>query len=557
MRAFLPAGIPFSKSFPADLVAGITAAAVVIPQAMAYASVAGLPVEVGIYTCVVPMAVYAVLGSSRTLSVSTTSTIAILVATALGVAAPQGTPEQLLVATATLSALVGAMLVVAGLLRLGFLAKFISEPVLVGFKAGIALVIVVDRLPKLLGVKIDKAGWLHNVLQVIRHVPETSATTIAIGAGAIVVIFGLKKFVPRAPAPLIAMAGAIALAAWLGLDAKDSGVATLGAIPGGLPSFVMPDLSLVERLWPAAMGIALMSFTETIAVGRACTGRGEPRPVANRELTATGAANALGGLFGAMPAGGGMSQTSVNGRAGAMTQMAELVTAVVGVATLLFLAPVLAKMPHTALAAVVIATTIHHVSPAPFVRIRKFRTLEFTWAIAAAAGVVFLGTLDGILVAVVLSMIGLMYLGNNPPVYEMVRKRGTDVFRAKSAEHPDDESFPGLLIVRTDARVHFGNIEHIGDRMWPLIRAANPKVVLIDCSSIAGFEYTALERLDAAEEQLQSEGVEMWLAALTPEAFALVQRTPLGARLGRERLHFTVERAVDSYLARGAKPPAA
>jgi high affinity sulfate transporter 1 len=508
---------------------------------------------VGLYTAVVPMLVYAVLGTSRPLSVSTTTTLAILTAAQLGQAAPDGAPERLLAATAMLAVLTGAFLALAGVLRLGFLAKFISEPVLVGFKAGIGLVIVVDQLPKFLGVHIEKAGWLHNLLTTIAHLPEVSIPTLMVAAVTVGILVGLEHFFPHSPAPLVAVGAAIALSAALGLGA--AGVSTVGAIPSGLPRLVLPDWSLARMLWPGALGIALMSFTESIAAGRAFGQRGEPRPRPNRELFATGAANLAGGLFGGMPAGGGTSQTAVNRRAGALTRLAGAVTALAGVATLLFLAPVLALMPNATLAAVVIVTSLPLISIAGFRRIRQYRVLEFTWTVAACAGVVVLGTLNGILVAVVLSVLALMYLANNPPVYVMARKPGTDVFRPVSADHPADEAVPGLLILRTDGRLHFGNIEYISDRMWPLIQAARPRVVLLDCSGMPGFEYTALMGLAAGEEKLRGEGIELWLADLSPEALAQVQRSELGTVLGRERMHFTVAMAVEAFRARDRKAP--
>jgi high affinity sulfate transporter 1 len=548
VRAFLPPGLPPPSTLPADVVAGLTTAAVVLPKAMAYATIAGLPVQVGLYTAVIPMAIYAVLGTSRPLSVSTTTTLAILTAAELGNVAPDGAPERLLAATATLAALTGVFLVLAGLLRLGFLAKFISEPVLVGFKAGIGLVVVVDQLPKFLGVHIDKAGWLHNLVATLAQLSHLSTPTLVIAVVTVGILVGLEQVLPKSPAPLIAVGVAIAISAGFGLEA--AGVAIVGPIPAGLPHLVLPDLSLARLLWPGALGIALMSFTESIAAGRAFAEKGEPRPLPDRELLATGAANLGGGFFGAMPAGGGTSQTAVNRHAGARTQMAGLVTAVAGVATLLFLAPVLALMPMAALAAVVIATSVPLIHLPSFRRIYRFRVVEFTWAVAACAGVMFLGTLNGILVAVVLSLAALMYLANNPPVYVMVRKPGTDVFRPASAEHPEDERVPGLLILRADGRVHFANIENIGDKMWPLIYEAHPRVVLLDCSGIVGFEYTSLMMFAEGEERLRAEGMELWLAELSPEALAQVQRSSLGPRLGRERMHFTLALAVEAFKAR-------
>jgi sulfate permease, SulP family len=554
MRALIPAAGWLARYerpwLKADLVAGLTTAAVVIPKAMAYATIAGLPVEIGLYTALVPMAVYVALGTSRPLSVSTTTTMGILTASALGAAVPQAEPAALITASATLALMVGAVLVLARLFRLGFIANFISDPVLTGFKAGIGLVIVLDQVPKLLGIHIDKAGWFRDAASIVRHLPETSAPTLAVGLATVAVVFGLEHLAPRLPSPLLGVAGGIAASAFLGLQA--SGVAVVGHIPGGLPAFVRPDLALLEPLWPAAIALALMSFTETIAAGRAFTAPGEPRPDPNQELVATGAANLVGGLFGAMPGGGGTSQTAVNRKAGARTQVASLVTAVVTLATLLFLAPVMGLIPQATLAAVVIATSVGLISPAAFASIRRFRTLEYRWALIACAGVVVLGTLRGILAAVLLSMLGLLSLANNPPIYVLRRKRGTDVFRPVSPEHHDDESFPGLLILRTEGRVYFANAQNIGDGIWRRLREAHPEVLLLDCGGIPGIEYTAHKMLSEAEAKLREEGVELWLAALTPEALDLVRRSPLGDRLGRERMFFTVPQAVARYEERRA-----
>ena len=285
----------------ADVLAGLTTAAVVIPKAMAYATIAGLPVEVGLYTVLVPMVVYAVLGTSRPLSVSTSATLGILCASELADVVPHAERAALITAASTLAMLVGAILVLARLLRLGFVANFISDPVLTGFKAGVGLVVVLDQAPKLLGVHYDKVGWVHDAAALVRHVPETSMPTLAVGIATLGIILGLEHFAPQLPSPLFVVGGGIAASFFLGL--QSSGVAVVGHIPSGLPPLVRPDLSLLAALWPGAMAIALMSFTETIAAGRAFVAPGEPRPNPNQELVATGAANMLGGLFAAMPGG--------------------------------------------------------------------------------------------------------------------------------------------------------------------------------------------------------------------------------------------------------------
>src|SRR5512139_453550 len=537
------------RTLAADLIPGLTTSAVVVPKALAYATIAQLPVQAGLFAALVPMAVYAVLGTSRLLSVSTTTPIAILCATAIGEALRNDPGLDPLTSAATLSVLVGVMLIAARALRLGFLANFISEPVLTGFKAGVGFVIVVDQLPKLLGIHITKEGFFRDVVSIFAHAPELSWPTLAVAVGTLAVIFLAKRFLPKSPAPLLAVAVGIAASAIVGLEA--AGVSVVGSIQGGLPMPQLPRPSLFQAMWPAAAGIALISFTESIAAARAFVRPADPPLEANRELFALGAANAAGAFIGSMPAGGGTSQTAVNRNAGAQTQAASLVVAAVAFATLLFLAPVLALMPHATLAAVVIAYSIGLVNPAEIAAIRRVRTMEFRWAVVACLGVMVLGTLKGIVVAIVLSLLGLMYLAYDPRVDELRRKPGTNVFRPHSPEQPADEAIPGLLIVRPEDRLFFVNAANVSGKLQALTQAADPKVVLLDCSAIPGFEYTALKMLVEGEERQREQGRELWLAALSPEALEMVQRTPLAARLGRERMFFTVEQAVDAFKARG------
>ena len=343
----------------------------------------------------------------------------------------------------------------------------------------------------------------------------------------------------------------------MGLDKL--GVAVVGNMPAGLPGFQLPAPLLIDQLWPAAIGIALMSFTETVAVGRAFARAGEPRPDADQELRALGLANLAGSMFHAMPAGGGTSQTAVNCRAGARTQVSEFATVGLTMLSVLFLAPLIGIMPQATLAAVVIATTLGLLSTKELLIIRHIRHMEFWWGVAAALGVVLLGTLQGILVAVIISLAALVYETNRAPVYALVRKPGTNVFRQRSAEHPEDESIPGLLIVRTEGRMYFANAQRAGDRMWSLVHETNPRVVVLDCSAIPNIEYTALRMLMSGEERLREAGIELWMAGLTPVTLDLVRRSPLGEVLGRERLCFDVPQAVSRFQAleqKGVRMPA-
>ena len=532
-----------------DVVAGLTTAAVVIPKSLAYATIAGLPVEAGLYTGLVPLVVYALLGTSRPLSVSTTSTIAILVAGELALVAPGADVARLLSVTAALTLMVGVLLVAASLLRLGFLASFISAPVLTGFKAGIGIVIIVDQIPKLFGFHIQKVGLFRDILSIIGHLPQTSVPTIVLAVVILAIIVSLEHFAPHIPAPLVGVAIGIGAVAVLKLAVEQ-----VGKIHAGLPAPVLPDLSLASSLWPGAAGIALMSFVETAAAGRAFLLPGEPSPAANRELLAIGVANLAGSPFQMMPAGGGTSQTAVNRAAGARTKIAGLVTAGVVLATLLFFAPVVSLMPQAALAAVVIATTLPLVSPAEFAAIRAVRYREFWWAVAACVGVIFLGTLNGILVAVALSILVLFIESNRPPVYELARKPGTTVFRARSAEHPDDETYPGLLLLRTEGRLHFANAHYVGDQLRALVEAHKPRVLAFDMRAIPDIEFTALKGLMEGERQMREAGTTLWLVALNPAVLSAVNRTPLGPLLGRERMFMSLSQAVEVFT---GKPAAA
>ena len=529
-----------------DIVAGLTTGAVIIPKAMAYAMMAGLPVQVGLYTALVPMVIYAVLGTSRVLSVSTSTTVAILTAAQLAQAVPSGNPAALLRASATLALLVGAALVLACLLRLGFVADFISEPVLVGFKAGIGLVIVVDQVPKILGIHFARGTFVHNALATVQKLPKMSLATLAVGATIIIFLLTMERFLPKVPAPLLAVAAAIAGAYFLHLQHR--GVELVGHIPPGLPSLVKPDISFLSVLWPGALGIALMSFTETVAAGRAFARNGEPAPRADRELIATGLANVGGALFGAMPGGGGTTQTAVNVLAGARTQLAEIVTAAMALLTILFFAPVIGMMPQSALAAIVIVYSFGLIKPIEFRQILSIRRTEFSWAIVAFAGVVLVGTMKGIVVAIIVSLVTLAHQVADPPVYVLRRKPGTNVFRPQSPEHPDDESFPGLLLLRPEGPIFFANAIHIAHKIEPLIRETLPKVVAVDASGVLDMEYTALKMFAQVAKRQSQNGIQLWLIGMNPGVLAVVQRSPLGKTLRRDQMHFNLEIAVGRYL---------
>jgi SulP family sulfate permease len=528
-----------------DLLAGMTTAAVVSPQAMAYATLAGLPVEVGLYASLTPMVVYALLGTSRVLSVSVTSTISLLTATVLATTVSTGDPVEILVAAGTLAVIVGLLLILAGLFRLGFLANFISAPVLAGFKAGIGVVILVGQIGKALGFSVPKGGFVETVLQTIRGLDEANGAALLIALLVLAILAFLPRLNHRFPAALVAVAAGIIAAFMLNRTGADMNLA--GNIPSGLPSLQMPDLNLLRALLPGALGIALMSFTESIAASRAFAEQRDPAVDANQELLALGMANVAGGFFQAYPGGGGTSQTAVNKEAGARTQVAALATALTVALTLLVLAPLVSLIPDPALAALVLVAAAGLINVEEFRAIGQYRTTELIWALVAFGGVLLLGVLEGILVAVTLSILMLLHAANHPPAYAVGRKPGADIFRSLE-DHPDDETFPGLLIMRTEGWMNFASMPNAREKLRQLLMEHEPRVAILECSAIPDIEYTALMGLLEAEAKMARDGVELWLVGLNPEPFQRIRASPLGLILGDERMFPNLRQAVSAYL---------
>jgi MFS superfamily sulfate permease-like transporter len=311
----------------------------------------------------------------------------------------------------------------------------------------------------------------------------------------------------------------------------------------------LPSFSLITALIPGALGIALMSFTESAAVARAFQKTEDPPLNSNRELIASGFANAIGSLFGAMPSGGGASQTAVVRAAGGVSQKSNLVVAAVSLATLLLLAPLLGLMPNATLAAIVIIYSVGLIQLKEFIEVRNIRTMEFRWAVAACLGVLIFGTLQGIAIAIFMSLIGLANQTANPRVSVLGRKRGTSVLRPLSPEHPDDEQFEGLLIIRPEGRVYFLNAHNIAGQINALIAKHKPEILLMDMSRVPDIEYSALKMLMEGDDRLTSQGGIQWYSALNPSVLDVVRRAKWDLKI-EGRMFFNADIAINKYLSR-------
>lgn len=528
-----------------DLTAGATTAVLLIPQAMAYAMLAGLPPIVGLYAAIAPPVVYALFGSSSKLAVGPVAMDSLLVAAALSsVTLADG--ETTVVVAAALAVMVGLTQVAMGALRLGFVVNFLSRPVLGGFTAAAAVVIAASQLGALLGVRSPATTGLHTILgdlwaaRAAVHFPTLLVGLVAVGA-----LVALGRFRGKALAVVV-----FALVASAALDLPGHGVAVLGAIPPGLPTPAVPWLSgeTALTLAPAALTIALLSFMEAISSGLAVAGADE-RPDADRELVALGFSNVASGLLRGYPIAGGLSRTAINAEAGARTGMAGVLTAALVIVALLVLTPLLHGLPRAALAAIIVVAVVGLIDrelPRTLLRLRP-RELG-TYAVTFVATLT-LGITVGLALGVVLSL-GLFILRTTRPHTAVLgRLPGTTVYRNRQ-RFPDAQAVPGLVIVRFDAQLYFANAAYLRTTLLRLIAEAPPPVraVVIDASPVHDVDVSALAVLREVHRALAARGIALHFAAVTGPARDMLARSGLQDELGAGHCSFTTHEAVQRAL---------
>jgi sulfate permease, SulP family len=487
-----------------DAIAGLSAGAVVIPQSMAYATIANLPVQVGLYTCMVPMVVYAMLGGSRAMSVSSTSTIATLTATTLvsaGVAADSPDPPADLI---TLTLMVGLILLAMRVLKLGSLVEAINKPTIIGIQVGVGATVAVGQLPKLLGEtsQFTGHGFLRSLKAVGEALDEANLATIALSVASILALVACKRLAPRVPGPLLVVAGGI-IAVALGLD--DHGVALITEVPSGLPGIGLPSLDNVEALVPGALAIAVMAFLESAAVARGIRKAGENQIDSNQELLATAASSVAGSFFSSMPAAGGFSQSAVNQGAGAKSQLSSLVTVVLAVVVSLFLGPVLSQLPQATLAAMVIVAVSGLIDPRALLRLYRIRKPDFWTALVTA----LVGLIAGLLPAVAVGV--LFTLGQV--------LRALNQVRVVVVSQEDD-----LIRIRVDNPMYTANVLETELAILEAVAARQPvRIAVLDVHRMRETSVTVLDVLEDLDRELSETGVELRLDGL-PETAAVVAR---------------------------------
>jgi MFS superfamily sulfate permease-like transporter len=524
-----------------DVLAGLAAGAVVIPQAMAYATVANFPVQVGLYTCMVPLVVYALIGGSRCASVTTTSTIATLTAStmlAAGVAAgsPDASSELI-----TLTLLVGVVLLIARALRLGAVIENINEATLTGLKAGVGLTVAAAQLPKLLGVAPDthEDGFFRLAWSALRQLDHAHAVTILLSVASVAILLAISRFWPAVPGPLVVVVLGIALATAGGLESM--GVTLIPTVPQGIPMPGLPNFAHVPHLIPGALAISVMAFLETVAVARSVRRPDEPQIDANRELTANGLAAVLGSFCHVLPPAGGFSQTGVNLRSGARSQLAGLVTAALAVLVALFLAPVLSKLPEATLGAMVFVAVLGLIDLRALTRLYRFDKLEFALAAVVAVFGLSVGLLPAVAVGVLLTLYSVLREANHPHVVQVIG--GVDGTENTLTRREDP------LVVRTQLGLYTANLRANSDVVRRLVTSCEPRprTVVLDLSRQPRVTSTILNGLRDLDTELATLGVRIVYAALREPVRTTARRWPWWAEVEREHRAFaTVDAAVQA-----------
>ena len=534
----------------ADAIAGLTLWGLVAPEAMAYAGIAGLPPQAGLYTLLASLFVYALFGTSRHLSVQPTSATAALIAStvvALGVSA--GDPEYQSYAI-MLVLLVGALFAVAGLARLGFITQFLSKPVMDGFVTGLAVFVTIGQLNKLFGVEKGEGNSFQKLLHVFQGLPDANWITFLIGASALALLFLLPRISRRIPAGLVVLFLYIIVSYVLDLSGN-YGVEVVGAIPQGLPSFGVPHVpasAILDMLLPA-FGIVLVAYSEAIAVAREFAEKHGYEVDANQELRAHGLVNLLSGFLGGQIAAGSMSGSAVKEGAGGRTQVSNLVAWVAVIITVLFLTPLFKTLPEAVLAALIIHALWHIIVARKLKTVRLVSRAEFALGVLTFFGVLFFDVLEGMMIGLLASLVWFIYKSTKPHLSSLGRAPGrTDLFFDIS-RHPEIPPIPGLLILRLNSPLFYANSQSVRDRTMVLVDEADPplRAVIIDTVAQDELDVTSAEMLKKLYEELQRRGITVYLAQVHAPVREFARRVGLDVVIADDHVFPTVSEAVAAF----------
>lgn len=529
-----------------DLVAGVSVAVVAVPIAIAYSQLAGVPPVHGLYASILPLLAYALFGTSRQLIVAPdAATCAIVAAVVVPLAASD--PARTISLTMTLALLTGLVCIAAGVLRLGFLTNFVSRPILTGYLNGIAISIIAGQLGSLFGFPVQRAGFFRTLAEFLSKLGETHGPTLALGLGILVVLRVLKRLAPKFPGPLVAVVVGVAAAVLLNL--RERGVAVLGSIPAGLPPLTIPDVGLGDLgpLAAGAVGLALISFNSGIVTARGFAVRNRYEIDSNQEFIALGVADIGAGLLQGFAVSGADSRTAVNDAVGGKSQVTGLIAAGLVVLTLYFLTTPLASLPIAVLSAVLVHAAIGLFDLPSLVTLRRISVPEFRVSMITLLGVITVGVLPGVLVAVSLALVQLLARASRPHDAVLGRLPGTAGYH-DVLDHPDAEVVPGLLIYRFDAALVFFNADHFKSRVRSVVSEARPepRCLILDAESMPSMDSTGAACLAEVFDELSDRGIACAVASARGLVRSMLDKTGLTQRVAAQRVFPSVAVAVEA-----------
>jgi high affinity sulfate transporter 1 len=537
-----------SKWLQPDIIAGLTIMALLVPEGMAYAQLAGMPPQTVFYAAPIGLVLYAIFGTSRQLVIVVSSAVAVMSASIVGGLVPAGSAEFIAM-TAALAILAGIVATLAGLLRLGRIAQFFSESVLTGFVSGLALVIMIKQVPKLFGLEPVEGNFWHRVIELVGELPETHLLTLGIGLSSLVLMIFLERRFKRIPAALIILIYGIGIVSVFNLAAQ--GVHIVGEIPSGIAPPRLPDIGLEELalLIPGAFAITLVIFSEAIGPDRSFASKHHYEIDENQELIGIGAANIGAGLFQGLPIGASLSNSAASDAAGGRTQVAGIVAALATILVALFLTPMFFNLPEAALAAIVIVAVSGMVKIGQFRRLYRLRKGDFWLAVITFLCVLtFEEVLAGLLIGVLLSLFALIWRTSEPKLSVLGRIPGTVAFRSTSY-HPDAIQDPGLLIVRPDEEVIFANAASIRKAIRRRIAASETPIrtTVLDLEMTNDLDVPSTEMLDKLHKEHEAVKIQFKLVGLHEPVNKMLDTSGVSERIGAENIYPTVLEAVLAY----------
>jgi high affinity sulfate transporter 1 len=540
-----------------DLIAGVAVAALIVPKNLGYASIAGIPVQNGLYAAAAGAILYAVFGTSRQISTGPSSGLAAVAASAVLAAKISGTQDiASFVATITLAS--GVLFLLLAVFKMGWIAQFLSRAVVTGFLFGAAIDVVIGELPKLTGTEVSGANPIQELRSWFSSLGGVNWATVVVGIVSLVVVFGLRVIAPRIPGALVLVVGGL-LASWI-FDLGTHGVALVGEVPRGLPTAVLPEWHLVSAhastIAIAAVALVLIGFSQTAGDSRSFAAKHRYRIDINQESVAQGMSNVGAGLFQGMPVSTSLSASSLNDHSGARSGLASLTSGVIVLLTLLVLAPVFSKLPKPVLAALIIEAVVMGMMDLPEMRrLARVQHFDFWIAMAAIAGTLVFGVLAGVMIGIGLSLLWLISVATRPPMPLLAREPGTQVFRELD-EHPSDEQFPGVVILRLDGGLFFATSDALEDRVREVaLSTAGITGIVLDCEGIDFIDSQGSAKMGEILELTRQADITLRLARVKPAVYEILKRDGFLDRIGRDRTHGNVYRAVEAEMGDSEEGP--